>query len=359
LVVGDAADTLVELARDPKYRDQFVGNVRLCYLDPPFNTGESFAHYADSKDPVLWEESIRRVLLRLRQFLATDASIWFHIDDANQHIARLILDEVFGRDSFIATVFWQKRTTRDNRTAFSSMHDYLHVYAPCGATAWKRSRNPLPNLGTFTHRDDVRGPWRSVPLSVQAGHGTPSQFYSIRSPLGDIHDPPNGRCWAYSQARFAELVEDDRIHWPRGGRGRPRLKRYESEITGLAPFTIWTAKEVGDNGAAKRDLLASFPGIVPFDTPKPLALLDRIISIATNPGDLVLDCYLGSGTTAVAAGRLGRRWIGIELESRVISTFTMPRLAAADGAGGYDVLEVSGNNESASIDGAAVQGVVA
>lgn len=305
-----------------------VDSVKLCYLDPPFNTGEDFAYYADSLPSTAWFESLVSRLIMVRDLLGKDGSVWLHLDDSEQHYGRLALDQVFGREAFVTTIIWQKRTSRDNRGAFSKSHDYIHVYAPSGPKRWKKIRNGLPDNGAFANPDsDPKGPWRSVPLSVQAGHATASQFYEVISPIGARHSPPTGRCWAYSQARLQELDGEGRIYWPRKGAGKPRLKRYASEISELVPTTIWLAEEVGDNAAAKKELLRMFPGSEVFDTPKPERLIERIIAIATDPGDLVLDCYLGSGTTAVVADRMGRRWVGIESRGSTINDVVLPRLS--------------------------------
>jgi adenine-specific DNA-methyltransferase len=329
LVQGDAGLALSELLAVTG-EHAFAGKVKLCYIDPPYNTGENFEHYDDRSDRAKWLTNLRDHLLAARQLLSPDASLWLHLDDSEQHRARCVLDEVFGEEAFVATIIWQKRTSRDNRKAFSSMHDYIHVYAPAGPRTWKTVRNGLPDDGTFSNPDkDPRGPWRSVPMNVQAGHATASQFYIVTTPTGVRHDPPPGRCWTYTAERLAELDADGRVYWPRGGDGKPRLKRYQSEVAGLAPFTVWAADEVGDTASAKRSLLAEFPSLQPFDTPKPLGLLERIVSVATDPGDLVLDYYLGSGTTAVAAQLLGRRWIGIERSTRTIEEFAIPRIRSA------------------------------
>jgi len=329
LVQGDAGLALSELLATTG-EHAITGTVKLCYIDPPYNTGESFEHYDDRSDRAKWLTDLRDHLVAARRLLSPDGSLWLHLDDSEQHRARCVLDEVFGEEAFVATIVWQKRTSRDNRKAFSSMHDYIHVYAPAGPKGWKSVRNGLPDEGGFSNSDnDPRGPWRSVPMNVQAGHATASQFYIVITPTGVRHDPPAGRCWTYTAERLAELDQDGRVYWPRGGDGKPRLKRYQSEVTGLAPFTIWTADEVGDTASAKRALLAEFPSLQAFDTPKPLGLLERIVSVATDPGDLVLDYYLGSGTTAVAAQLLGRRWIGIERSARTIEEFAIPRIGSA------------------------------
>ncbi len=181
---------------------------KLIYLDPPFNTGEKFSHYNDSLPSELWLRRLTERLEMLKTALSPVGSIWLHLDDREQHNGRLALDRVFGRRSFVSTVIWQKRVSRDNRRAFSSSHDYLHVYSPAGDD-WKNYRNGLPNDGAFVNPDsDPRGPWRSVPLSVQAGHAVASQFYEILSPSGRTILPPRGRCWAYSASRFAELERE-------------------------------------------------------------------------------------------------------------------------------------------------------
>lgn len=343
LIQGDAGRAMTELLAATG-EQSVAGTVKLCYIDPPYNTGERFEHYTDRSDRADWLTTLRDHLIAASQLLAPDGSLWLHLDDSEQHRARCVLDEVFGADAFVATIVWQKRTTRDNRKAFSSMHDYIHVYAPAGPKTWKKVRNGLPDEGAFSNPDDdPRGPWRSVPMNVQAGHATASQFYTITTPTGVRHDPPPGRCWTYTAERLAELNSEARVYWPRGGHGKPRLKRFQSEVIGLAPFTIWTANEVGDTGSAKRGLLTEFAGLQAFDTPKPLGLLERIVAIATDPGDLVLDYYLGSGTTAVASQRLGRRWIGIEQSARTIGEFALPRLRSAwDSAsrGGFAIAQI-------------------
>jgi adenine-specific DNA-methyltransferase len=367
LIQGDAFYALSSLARLPECRRRFVDKVKLCYIDPPFNTGENFAHYSDALDQSVWLAMMWERLVEIRGVLAKDGSVWVHVDDSSQHHARYLLDEVFGTEAFVATVIWQKRTSRDNRKAFSSMHDYIHVYSPLGPVEWKQHRNALPDHGHFWNPDnDPRGPWRSVPMTAQAGHATPSQFYSIVSPAGVKHDPPPGRCWTYTRKRFTELLAEGRIYWPRDGRGKPRLKRYDHEVSGLAPFTIWTADEVGENASAKKDLLRLFHHGSIFDTPKPEALLERIIHVATDPGELVLDCFLGSGTTASVAHKMGRYWVGVERSRRIIETVALPRLRRVvegtdaigisqplqwKGGGGFTVLRVGATRLPTTVRG--------
>lgn len=342
LIIAENGAALRALGRSSRADLLAESLVKLAYLDPPYNTGNRFDHYDDAMHSAHWLDDLRERLLSLKKIMHTDGSIWLHLDDSEQHHGRCLMDEVFGREAFVATVIWQRRTSRDNRTAFSISHDYIHVYAPAGPKRWKQVRNGLADNGAFANPDnDPRGPWRSVPLSAQAGHATASQFYTITTPRGLALEPPPGRCWTYTASRFQELVEEGRVYWPKGGLGRPRLKRFEGEVTGLAPSTLWLADEVGDNAAAKKELLRSVGGDRPFDTPKPESLMERIIHVATDPGDLVLDPYLGSGTTALVAARMSRRWVGVEEQEFTVRNIAVPRLEAG-GAGGF-ALVVAGS----------------
>ncbi|MGV3713017.1 site-specific DNA-methyltransferase [Pseudolysinimonas sp.] len=327
LILGDNRDVLVSLLGDQTAGGSLRGMVKLCYLDPPYNTGSRFSTYFDSRPSDEWLDDLRDRLVLVRDLLRPDGSVWLHLDDSEQHRARVVLDEVFGTGAFVSTIIWEKRRSRDNRKAFSTNHDYIHVYSPQGPKAWKNVRNGLPNAGAYSNPDnDPRGPWRSVPMTAQAGHATRAQFYTVTTPTGETHDPPPGRCWTYSERRLEELVAEGRVYWPRGGAGRPRLKRFSHESSQLAPSTIWTAEFAGDTAEAKKELLASFPGRSVFDTPKPQLLMERIITIATDPGDLVLDPYLGSGTTGVAAAIYGRTFVGVEAEPRVLRDIAAVRV---------------------------------
>jgi adenine-specific DNA-methyltransferase len=329
LVLGDANEAMTQLLTNADYYSRYAGEVALCYIDPPFNTGEDFSQYEDSMSRPEWLSMMRDSLHLLRRFLSSDGSVWVHLDDSAQHHGRCLLDETFGPEAFVGTIIWQKRTSRDSRKSFSPMHDYIHVYAPSGPNQWKKRRNLLPDTGGFSNPDeDPRGPWRSVPMTSQAGHATPAQFYTVVTPSGAKHEPPPGRCWTYTKERLEELDADGRVYWPRAGNGKPRLKRYREEVEGVAPFTIWFADEVGDNAKAKKDLIADLGGVPAFDTPKPEGLLERIIHVGSNPGDLVMDYFLGSGTTAVVAERMDRRWLGIEKSADILRKCTIPRLEA-------------------------------
>ncbi|SOB97174.1 site-specific DNA-methyltransferase [Thalassospira xiamenensis] len=320
LIQGDNLEALKALL--PFY----AGRVKCIYIDPPYNTGAAFEHYDDNLENSIWLGTIWPRLELLRDLLAEDGSIWVNIDDRQGHYLKVILDEVFGRSRFVANIVWQKRTSRENRKAIGSAHDHILVYAPAGAQEWKKHRNLLPDTekGYANPDQDPKGPWRSIPFSAQGFRK--NQMYKITTPTGDVLDPPKGRCWGATEPEFIRLRDiEKRVYFPKNGRGRPRIKKYQFEESGLAPMTWWTAAEFGDNQQAKKEILELFNDEEAFDTPKPEKLIERILHIATNPGDVVLDSFLGSGTTMAVAIKTGRRSIGIEMGDHAV-TYCAPRL---------------------------------
>lgn len=323
LAIGDGLDVLEAL----KARTTVLnGGIRLVYIDPPFNTQVNFRQYNDSMQRPMWLSMMRDRLAAMRPLLAEDASVWVHLDDAEVHRARAVMDEVFGEGAFVASVVWQKKTSRDSRAAFSSNHDTILVYAPSGPKKWKTSRNLLVKEDALLRNrdDDPRGPWADAPFTAPGFRK--AQQYEIVTPTGQALRPPRGRSWYATEPTFRGLLEDGRIWFPKGGDGSPRLKLFASQLRGLVPFTVWSAADTGTNDDAKRHLMAMFPEIEVFDTPKPESLLERIIHIATNPGELVVDIFGGSGTTAAVAHKMRRRWVIAERNSQTVQDFLLPRL---------------------------------
>ncbi|MDG0870934.1 site-specific DNA-methyltransferase [Candidatus Lucifugimonas marina] len=324
LIVGDSLDALRAIEKN-----KLMGlddGIRLLYIDPPFNTGQQFHQYSDSVGHAEWLSALRDRLNAVKPLLHPLASIWVHLDDGEVHRARCVLDEVFGADAFVSTIVWQKRKTRESRSAFSSNHDYIHVYAPAGPQVWKRSRNLLPrDSSSARNRDnDPRGSWTDAPFTAPGFRQ--NQHYPIKNPAGMSLMPPKGRSWYATEPVFRELLEDNRIWFPRDGAGLPRIKRFVNAEPGLVPFTLWGGDEGGTNDDAKRHLMSMFPNETAFATPKPESLLHRIIQIGTDPGDIVLDFFAGSGTTAAVAHKLKRRWVAIERSSKIVSTYLLPRM---------------------------------
>lgn len=307
LIQGDNLESLKALL--PIY----AGRVKCIFIDPPYNTGSAFSHYDDALEHSKWIGTMYPRLQLLKEFLCDGGSIWVTIDDYESHYLKVIMDEIFSRKNFIANIVWQKRTSRENRKAIGSAHDHILVYSTKPADKWKAHRNLEPDSGAgYANPDlDPQGRWRSIPFSAQGFRK--NQMYKITTPTGMVLDPPKGRCWGATEPEFKKFLSDGRVYWPKNGNGRPRIKKYEWEDTGLVPMTWWTAAESGDNQAAKKEILALFDDEEVFSTPKPEKLIQRIIKIATDPGDIVLDSFLGSGTTAAVAHKMGRQWIGIEV----------------------------------------------
>lgn len=322
LVQGDNLDALKALL--PFY----AGQVKCIYIDPPYNTRSAFEHYDDNLEHAQWLAMIYPRLVLLRELLAEDGSIWVSIDDNEGHYLKVLMDEVFGRRNFITNVIWRKNySPKSTARHFSEDHDHIHVYAKNG-NVW------LPNLmprgakqdKAYKNPDhDVRGPWKTSDLSARNFYS--KGIYSIETPGGRIIDrPPGGNYWRVSEEKFWDLDRDNRIWWGKDKKAIPQIKRFLSEVKqGVVPQTFWSYEEVGHTQDAKKEVLAFSERDV-FITPKPERLINRILHIATNPGDLVLDSFLGSGTTAAVAHKMGRRWIGIEMGDHAVS-HCQPRLA--------------------------------
>jgi adenine-specific DNA-methyltransferase len=323
LIQGDNLDALKALL--PYY----AGKVKCIYIDPPYNTRSAFEHYDDNLEHSQWLGMIYPRLELLRSLLSEDGSIWISIDDNEAHYLKVIMDDVFGRSSFVASNVWQKRYSRENREAIGDVHEYILVYAK-RPDLFKKLRNLvlLTEQQAKVYRNpnnDPRGRWRPVPMTAQEGHATPEQFYEIVTPSGKVHRPPEGRCWGIAKATYERLLSERRIYFGKSGDAQPNIIRYLSEVPGMAPWTWWPSDEVGHTDESKKEIHALFGKVAAFDNPKPERLLQRILHIATNPSDLVLDSFLGSGTTAAVAHKMGRRYIGIELGEHA-ETHCVPRL---------------------------------
>jgi adenine-specific DNA-methyltransferase len=309
---------------------EFAGKVKCVFIDPPYNTGSAFEHYDDGLEHSIWLSMMRDRLEVIRRLLAEDGSLWITIDDNEAHYLKVMCDEVFGRGNFVASVIWQKLFTIKNSARYlSDMHEYVLVYSKA-IDNWKR--NLLPRSSeldeTYTNPDnDPRGPWTTN--AIQARNFYSLGSYTIRSPNGREFVPPAGTYWRVSEETFGELEEDARIWWGRDGTATPRVKKFLAEAKqGVVPATLWFHDDVGTNAEAKlevRELFADIAGADVFMIPKPERLMKRVLEIATNPGDLVLDSFAGSGTTGAVAYKMGRRWIMVELGEHC-HTHVIPRL---------------------------------
>ena len=325
LIQGDNLEALKALI--PFY----AGKVQCIYIDPPYNTNSAFIDYDDNLEHGLWLTLIYPRLELLWNLLTSDGTIWISCDDREAHYLKVICDEIFGRENFLASNVWQKRYSRENREAIGDVHEYIFVYTK-DAKAFKKNRNKIPLTEeqakvykNSKKNPDPKGRWRGIPMTAQEGHATAEQYYPITSPSGKIHRPPEGRCWGIAQATFEKLLAENRIYFGKDGNSQPNIIRYLSEVEGMTPWTWWPSSEVGHTDESKKEIHAIFGKKDAFDTPKPERLIERILHIATNEGDLVLDSFLGSGTTSAVAHKMKRRYIGIEIGEHA-QTHCQPRL---------------------------------
>ena len=321
-------------------RKAYAGRVKMIYIDPPYNTGNDFIYPDDFKDPLgrylqltgqadeagnlltsnpetsgryhsAWLSMMYPRLFLARQLLRDDGVIFVSIDDHEVHNLRLLMNEIFGEENFVAAFIWQKRYSRDNRPTVGAVHDYVLLYAR-QAEQFAETRGLLqPDEGAVAvyrnPNNDPRGRWRGIPMTAQAGHAVASQFYEIEGPDGTVHRPPEGRCWSLSEPEFKRLFAAGRIWFGKDGSGQPNVIRYLTEVEGFVPWTWWPHTEVGHTDEAKKEAHEYFGKLVPFETPKPVRLLRRMLEIGAPDDDaLVLDFFAGSGTTAEAVLKRNR-----------------------------------------------------
>lgn len=349
--------------------------------EPPFNTEQTFEHYADQLEHSVWLTMMRDRIRDIKPLLADDASVWVHLDDAEVHRMRVLMDEEFGPENFVSTIIWGKAdTSRNDAAQFSVDQDYILVYS--ANVGWRPNRlaRTAKQDSIYSAPDGDSRPWLAKPAHAPGARTHQGMVYAIQSPFtGELMYPPEGGCWRLGQARMLEemgkwapykrevlgdaevrsricgvssdqvksevpaliltgSVEDarsaaDRVlggPWPEvffiSDGSRLQVKGYRPE-GGTTPRTIWPFTAVGSNRNSKAETKALFPSTSPFATPKPERLLERIIQVATSPGDLVLDCFAGSGTTPAVAHKMGRQWVAVELQARTATTLIQSRLS--------------------------------
>lgn len=364
LIHGEALNALKALNSLPEFAAELQGQVRLCYIDPPFNTGQAFEHYDDNVEYSVWLTMMRDRLKQAKELLAPNGSVWVHLDDRHAHHARVLLDELFGMDCFVGEVVWEMTDARKmDAEQFSLAHNRILVYSR--APDWRPNRYPgvtdeaaYPHLapdGRRYSRRELRK-WGKNSLRKDREN----LWYPITAPDGTEVWPirPDGKdgCWRWQQSKVAEDYE--RLDWVETERGiEPYVMTFmEDGKKPKPPRTLWTTEWMPGNPAAREQLKALFPGQEPFDTPKPEELLREVVFLGSDPGDIVLDFFGGSGTTAAVAHKMGRRWVVIERRSENIDRFIAPRLRkvvagedpggiteefAWEGGGGFRALDVA------------------
>lgn len=324
----------------------YFGKVKMIYIDPPYNTGnDSFIYpdkFSETKEEYLkrvgdkdddgymtregmfhknsrengqyhsnWLNMMMPRLYLAKSLLREDGVIFISIDDNEVHNLRLLMNEIFGEENFVAQFIWEKRVNRENRNEVSVRHDYVVCYSKYTESDVKRIMQTPMNekaLSNYSNPDnDPRGLWKSDPAHAQAGHGTKSQFYTLIAPNGKRHELPSGRCWLYTKDVMDAAIKDNRIWFGKDGNGVPRIKTFlTSKERGLTLETILFAKDASTNEKAKNDLKELFDGIAVFETPKPVELISLLAQVALKDG-LVLDFFAGSSATAHAVMQLNKK----------------------------------------------------
>ena len=360
IVEGDNLHALKALL--PRY----AGKVKCICIDPPYNTGNEGWVYNDNVNApeiLRWlgktvgkeAEDLSRHdkwlcmmyprLVLLKQFLSEDGAIFVCLDDNEIGPFRLMMDEIFGGNNFVATILWQKvYSPKNSARHFSEDHDYVVVYA-------KRAESWRPHLvsrkaeqdAAYTNRDkDPRGIWKTSDLSARNPYS--DGLYSVTSPSGRvISGPPTGRYWTISKEKFDALDADNRIWWGKSGDSIPQFKRFLADVRqGVVPQTMWFYQEVGHSQEAKKELVSvmCFPDSESvFITPKPTRLIERVLQIAADKDSIILDSFAGSGTTAHAVLKQNaadggkRKFILVEMEPGICRDITAERVRRV--AGGY------------------------
>lgn len=379
LITGDAMHVLDALRSIPEYADRYIGQVKLCYIDPPFNTGQVFDNYEDNIEHSIWLTMLRDRLQQIKPLLSGDGSVFVHLDDVEVHRCRMVLDEVMGIENFVAQIAWQKVYKLESRTDISIDTDTILVYRV--SPKWKANKMDRVVDPRYGRPDGDERLWRSANLPAPGASAHQGQVYAVQHPFsGELLYPPLGSCWRWGTEKMMQVMSEwgeyhwadlddaarraqicgitpedvrrdvaglvlsrplteaavfaeqryEQGNWPelffgRKAKGGIQRKQYLPD-TGRPPQNLWLHNEVGHNTESNSELKALFPGVTPFSTPKPERLLQRIINIATDPGDIVLDCFAGSGTTAAVAQKMGRRWVTSELLPSNVDAYTKPRL---------------------------------
>lgn len=336
-------------------QETYLGKVKMIYIDPPYNTGNDFVYeddFAQSADEYMensgqydeegnrlvtntesngrfhtdWLNMIYPRLKIAKDLLADDGVVFISIDDSEQGNLKKICDDIFGECNFVNTVIWEKRYSPQNAVQwFSENHDFILVYAKNKMIWHPQLLERTDEMNArYTNRDnDPRGPWKAVDSTAQGGHGTKSQFYVLKAPNGKEHHLTSGRCWLYTEKVMAEMIADNRIWFGENGNNVPAIKRFLTEVKqGVACQTIWKYEDVGHSQDGKKELKALFPETVPFDTPKPTKLLERMLKITSEPDFICLDFFSGSATTAHAVMKLNaedgghRKFIMVQLPEK-------------------------------------------
>lgn len=342
VIEGDALHALTALAKVPEFRKEYWGKVKLAYIDPPFNTQRSWLHYDDALEHSVWLAMMRDRLEQIQNLMAQDGSVYVHCDSSESHYLKAVMDDVFGRSNFRTEIIWKRTTAHSDAKTWSQVTDSIFFYSMSPSITWNppHLEHSEKYLGTKYRYSDPDG--RRFRLdNLTSPNPRPNMTYEWKG------FPPPKFGWRYSVETMTKLDAEGRIWYPKEKTKRPQYKRYLDENPGRVADNLWVDIPPV-NSQAKEDS--------GYATQKPEKLLQRIIAASSDEGDIVLDCFLGSGTTAAVAHKMGRRWVGIERSRESIEGHTVPRLRSVvdgtdqggisperewEGGGGFRVLRVA------------------
>jgi adenine-specific DNA-methyltransferase len=312
----------------------FSGEVKCIYVDPPYNTGSAFQQYDDGVEHSLWLSLMRDRLELLKNLLRADGSIWISIDDNEAHYLKVVCDQIFGRDCFVTSFIWKKvDSPNDNKVAITPDHEYILCYSRVPSGVAFKQKSDLSILGAYRPPDEESDrPYRDRLLKKNGKNSLrsdrPSMFFPLIAPDGSvvlpIHDDGREACWAMGRARINQLITNNELVWKkRPGGWIPYTREFAPDNPSRPYPTIWDDVQTTRQAKGHQKQLLGAEDL--FDTPKPEPLLKRILDIASEPGDLVLDSFAGSGTTGAVAHKMKRRWILVEIGNHAY-THIHPRL---------------------------------
>ena len=294
----------------------YAGRVKCVFIDPPYNTGSAFEHYDDNLEHSIWLSLMRERLAILKQLLSKNGTIWIVLDDSELHYCKVLCDEIWGRKNFIADLTWNSRKSVSNDAIISLNTNHILVYATDIEIIRQLSKKselfkgPIDESKFSNPDNDPRGKWVADPFD--APNIRPNLTYPITNPnTGAVYMPPEGRCWRTTPEKYQEALADGRIVFGKTGTSKPQMKRFLSECgdKGAVMTTLWDDLDTTTNATKHSQKMFGKS----FTNPKPENLIQRVLQLATKPGDIVLDSFLGSGTTVAVAHKMRRHWIGIEM----------------------------------------------
>lgn len=316
LIHGDNLLGLKAIEKD------YTGKIKCIYIDPPYNTKSCFTHYDDSMEHSLWLDMMKDRLIILYQLLSENGSIWISIDDCEAHYLKVLCDQIFGRKNFIANVVWNHSVqVKGYKDIFSVSHNYVLAYQKSSLFQLHSApRSEKDNKQYQNPDNDPKGRWCKGPVANSLYRK--NLIYELIAPNGNIIQSPD-KGWRWSKQTMFEKISTGEILFTKDQTGIFR-KIYLKDQDGKSPSTLWTPEEVGTT----REATAEVKNLIShstFSTPKPERLIQRILHLATKPGDIVLDCFAGSGTTGAVAHKMNRPWIMIEMGNHAL-THIVPRL---------------------------------